>query len=185
MEPAAKRLLRLTRSTAGQKALHADIFIQIRPVDPLATRDETPVGAFHSRPVCQTGEPGQWHGDGPTIRQVYNQRVIADTYTQGPCFPEFSSRNTHAISATSLSNRPISTRPKPRLFSRRTGSSVPVPRACSLSRAAGSLTRARLQESLDFPNLIRAEPEVRSADHALHLLGRAHADDGRRYGRMA
>src|ERR1039457_602608 len=48
-----------------------------------------------------------------------------------------------------------------------------------------ALTRARLQEGLDLLHLLWTEPEVRGADHALHLLRRAHADDGRRHRRMA
>ena len=41
LEPPKKSFLRLTRSATGQETLHTDIFIQIPPVDTLATPHET------------------------------------------------------------------------------------------------------------------------------------------------
>src|SRR5580700_2089394 len=41
------------------------------------------------------------------------------------------------------------------------------------------------RELRDLPHLFGAEAEVRGADHAFHLLGRAHADDGGRHRGMA
>jgi len=78
-EPPAKRLLPLTRSAASQDALHADIFIQIRPVDPLAACNETPVGALGGRPVCQARVPGEWRGDRPAIRKVTRASLLTPT----------------------------------------------------------------------------------------------------------
>src|SRR5450759_339834 len=83
LEPPAKRLLRLTRSATRQETFHADIFIQIRPVDPLATGNETQVGPFRRFPVCQTREPGEWHRDRPAIRKFRDQSIIAYAYALG------------------------------------------------------------------------------------------------------
>jgi len=77
LQPSAERLLRLTRSATRTETLHADIFIQIWPVDPLAARDQTPVGALLGRPMRQTREPGEWHCNGSAIRRVRDQSIIA------------------------------------------------------------------------------------------------------------
>jgi hypothetical protein len=100
LEPPAKRLLRFTRSAARKETLHTDIFIEFRPVDPLAARNETPVGALGCGPVRQAREPCEWRRDCPAVRQVHNQRIIAYTYTLCECFPEFSPRSTHAMPST-------------------------------------------------------------------------------------
>ena len=100
LEPSPKRLLRLTRSTTRQKTLHADVFIQTWPVDPLATGNETPVGPLRRCPVRQTREPRKWHGDRPAIRKFRDQSIVAHTYALGQCFLEFSPRSTHAMTST-------------------------------------------------------------------------------------
>jgi len=76
LEPTTKRLLRLTRSATCQEALHADIFIQIWPADPFATRNQAPVGAFRRRSAGQTWKPGEWDCDGPAIRKVRDQSIV-------------------------------------------------------------------------------------------------------------
>src|ERR1035441_3456741 len=100
LEPSPKRLLRLTRSTTRQETLHADVFIQIWPVDPLATGNETPVGPLRRCPVRQAWEPRKWHRDRPAIRKFRDQSIVAHTYAMGQCFPEFSPRSTHAMTST-------------------------------------------------------------------------------------
>ena len=100
LEPSPKRLLRLTRSTTRQKTLHADVFIQTWPVDPLATGNETPVGPLRRCPVRQTWEPRKWHRDRPAIRKFRDQSIVAHTYALGQCFLEFSPRSTHAMTST-------------------------------------------------------------------------------------
>jgi hypothetical protein len=98
MEPPATRLLRLAGSTARQQTLHTDIFIQVRPVDPLAAGDKTQVRSLHGRPMRQSREPHDGHGDRPAIRKFRHQSIVAQTYAPGQCFPEFKARSTHAIS---------------------------------------------------------------------------------------
>src|ERR1017187_620312 len=100
LEPPAKRLLRLTRSATRQETLHADIFIQIWPVNPLATGNETPVGPLRRCPVRQTREPREWHRDRPAICKFRDQSIIAHAYALGQCFPEFSPQSTHAMTST-------------------------------------------------------------------------------------
>lgn len=100
LEPPAKRLLRLTRSATSQETLHADIFIQIRPVDTLATGNETPVGPLRRCPMRQTRKPGEGHRNRPAIRKFRDQSIIAYTCALGLCVPKFSPRSTHAMTST-------------------------------------------------------------------------------------
>jgi hypothetical protein len=100
IEPSAKRRLRLTGSAAREETLHADIFIQIRPMDALATRDQTPVGALLWSPMRQTGEPGEWRRDRSAIRKIQDQSIITYAYVLGQRLPELTPRNTHATTST-------------------------------------------------------------------------------------
>src|ERR1035438_131943 len=108
LQPSAKRFLRLTRPATRQETLHADIFIQIWPVDPLATGNQTPVGPLRRCPMRQTREPPEWHRDCPAICEFCLQSVIAHIYALGQCFPEFSPQSTHAMTST---RKPRSPRP--------------------------------------------------------------------------
>lgn len=99
LKPAAKRLVRLTGLATGQETLHADIFIQVGPVYPLATRDQPPVGALLRRPMRQTREPRERHRDRSAIHQVRYQGVVTYAYVLGKCISEFTPRNTHAMTS--------------------------------------------------------------------------------------
>ena len=100
LEPKAKRFLCLTGSATRQETRHADIFIQLRPMDTFASRDQTPVGALRWCSVRQAREPGKRHRDRPAIREVRNQSVVANAYTLSKCFLDFSSRSIHARTST-------------------------------------------------------------------------------------
>jgi hypothetical protein len=100
LEPPAKRLLRFTGSSAGQKTGDADVFIQVRPVDALAARNQAPVGALRRRPVSQTREPGQRRRNRPAIREVRHQRVVTNADAPGQRFRYFIPRSTHAMTPT-------------------------------------------------------------------------------------
>jgi hypothetical protein len=86
LEPAAKGLLRFARATACQQTLHADIFVQVRPMDALAAGDETPVGSLRGRPVRQAREPREWHRDRPAVRKISYESVVAKTNVLSQCF---------------------------------------------------------------------------------------------------
>jgi hypothetical protein len=122
LEPPAQRLLSLARSATRQETRDADIFIEIGPVDPLATSNKMPVDPLRRCPVRQTREPRERYGDRSAIRKVRDQSIIAYAYALGECSPEFSPRSAHAMTSTKrprfsrptfLSAR-ISDRPKPR-----------------------------------------------------------------------
>jgi hypothetical protein len=70
LQPPSKGFPRLAGSVAREKALYADIFVQIRPVDPRAAADQTPVGALLRRAMRQAREPGKGHHDRPAIGKI-------------------------------------------------------------------------------------------------------------------
>lgn len=100
LEPAAKGVLRFARSAARQQALHADVFVQFRPVDSFATGDETPVVPFGRSSVRQTREPRKRHGDRAAVGEIRNEGILSDTHATRQRGPEFSSRNIHAMTST-------------------------------------------------------------------------------------
>jgi hypothetical protein len=77
MEPAPKGRLDLAGPTARQQAFHADILVQVRPMDSYAATNETPIGPLRWRPVRQARKPSQRHGNGPAIGKIDDQRLIA------------------------------------------------------------------------------------------------------------
>jgi hypothetical protein len=153
LEPPAERLLRLTRSATSQETLHADIFIQIRPVDPLATGNETPVGPLRRRPVRQTRKPGEWHRDCPAIRKFRDQSILAYSCALGLCIPKVSPRSTHAMTST---KRPRFPRPVFRSVQfppgRNRGSSPSGPVPAKTSPFPLTARHARWAVRLDPPN---------------------------------
>ena len=103
LEPAAQRLLRLTRSTTSQEASHADVFIQVGPVDSLAATNETPVCTFRASPMRQARKPSERHCNCPAISEIDGEIIIARPYALGQCQAMFIFRSTHAMtSATDL-----------------------------------------------------------------------------------
>jgi hypothetical protein len=72
-----QRLRTLVRFPACQQTLDADIFVEIRPVDALASPDEPRVIPLGSSPVSQAWEPTDGHGDHAAIRKLESQRVVA------------------------------------------------------------------------------------------------------------
>jgi len=70
LDASAKGILSLAGLSAGQETFHADIFIQVGPVNSRAVSDKTLVRAFAYRAVRQTGKPGERHGNRPAIRKI-------------------------------------------------------------------------------------------------------------------
>src|SRR6266478_3046842 len=81
------------RSATRQETIHADIFVQIRPVDPLATGNQTPVSPLRRCPVRQTREPRERNRDRSAIRKVGHQSIVAYAYAQGQRSYEFTPRS--------------------------------------------------------------------------------------------
>src|SRR5580658_6028965 len=79
LQPFPQGLLSLARPTARQKAVRADILIQIRPVDSRASANEAPVGSLRRCPVQEAREPDQWHNNGPAVGEIGGQRLVAQS----------------------------------------------------------------------------------------------------------
>ncbi len=105
LEPAPKGLLSLARPPACQEAFHANILVQVRPVDSHAAANKTPIGSLRRRPVRQAREPGQRRSDCSAIGKIDDQRLVARSHALSNCVPEFSSRNTHAMPRLGGSSR--------------------------------------------------------------------------------
>ncbi len=87
----------LARSAAREQAFDTDIFIQIRPVNSLAPRDQSPVVPLGGFAMRKARKPRERSRDGPSVRQVYGERIIAYTDALRQCFFEFSPRSTHSM----------------------------------------------------------------------------------------
>jgi hypothetical protein len=153
MEPPAQRLLRLTRSTTCQEASHANVFIEVGPVDPLAATDETPVGTLRRSPVRQTRKPSEWHCDGPAISEIHHQIIIACAYALGHCRCVFMLRSTHAMTSTTNLRFPSPTFRCVRSPSGRSRGCFPaVPAQAKTSLFPLLAPHAREEAHLDLPN---------------------------------
>ena len=65
--PLLKRFLAFPGRLAVDQIFGADIFIQVRPVDPFPISDQSPIGAFCGCAMQKARIPVQRYGDRPTI----------------------------------------------------------------------------------------------------------------------
>jgi hypothetical protein len=109
LQPAPKRRLTLTRLTSRQQACHANIFIEVRPVDTHAAANKIPMNPLRRTPMRQTRGPCQRHGYGPAIGKIDAQRLLA--HRHAPCnqaMPSLITPVSATLSATwgQVVNRP-------------------------------------------------------------------------------
>lgn len=69
----------------GEETVDADVFIELGPMDPVATADQFPFRLLGRRSMSQARVPRDGHRHGATIGQVHDQRVLghADTLRSG------------------------------------------------------------------------------------------------------
>ena len=72
----------LARSPTCEKALDADVFIQIRPMNSLASTDQSPVLQLRGSGMRKPREPRKWSHDGSSVREIYGERIIAYRHAQ-------------------------------------------------------------------------------------------------------
>jgi hypothetical protein len=96
IEPALERLLALTRRPTSQQVLHADVFINIRPVNSTPRADEAPALTLFHGGVGETRVPRQRRGDRATVRELDRQRVVADDDVDSGRRPGFNWRRTRS-----------------------------------------------------------------------------------------
>src|SRR5436309_2054595 len=95
LEPAMQRLLVLTGRSSQDQVLDADVLVEIRPVNPLAAPDQTPVAPLVRSAMQQAWIPCEGHRDRPPIVQVNRQGVFTDGDVLCPDVRELSRRSIH------------------------------------------------------------------------------------------
>ena len=59
-------------------SLHAEVFVQIGPMNAIAFADQFPVISFFGRSIQQTGIPDKWGRNAASVRKVDCQRRAGD-----------------------------------------------------------------------------------------------------------
>ena len=78
LEPVPKGFLALGGFAARQQALHANILVQLWPMNAFAVRYQSPILAFRERSVRQPGKPGERCCYSSTVLEINNQSLVAD-----------------------------------------------------------------------------------------------------------
>jgi len=77
LEPAAKGVLRFARSAARQQAFHADVFIQIGPMNSIS--NPSPAISFIRRALLKSRIPSKWNSNRSAVTQIDDQAVVCDS----------------------------------------------------------------------------------------------------------
>lgn len=77
-EPALQRGLRFPRAPAGEKILDSNILIEFRPVNAMASPDESPISLLRRGPLGEPRVPADRNGQGSTIYEIDDQGVVRD-----------------------------------------------------------------------------------------------------------
>jgi len=101
-EPTFQRRLTFAGRLAGQEIVHADVFIQVRPVDPASVADQSPVTALVGRAVRQTRIPNDGRGNLATVGQIDEHRLVVDLNACGRWNLGFSRGRIHYGDAADL-----------------------------------------------------------------------------------
>ena len=76
VEPSFQRRLALGRRLAENEVFHANVLVQLRPVNSATISDESPILPFLCCPMAKAWKPGQRNGNRATIREFSTDRVI-------------------------------------------------------------------------------------------------------------
>ena len=110
-KPAPKGFWAFTGRPACKQTVHANVFVQVRPVDAFAIADQLPVRAFRGIGIGQTRELGQGHGDRAAIGQAHDQGIFRQRNRGGPwdlCLGRRSSHVTPPSADPMPSDHPFS-----------------------------------------------------------------------------
>ena len=75
-EPALERALAFLSGTSGNQPLHAEVFVQVGPMNAFTGADQFPVVAFGPGRVDQPRIPSQRDRDGATVRKLSLKGVL-------------------------------------------------------------------------------------------------------------
>lgn len=68
---------------SAQQSLHAQILVEVRPVDSLPVAEQSPVLSLERIRVQESGEPDQGHAHSPAVREGDRQLVVANRHLHG------------------------------------------------------------------------------------------------------
>lgn len=88
VEPTLEGALCLGGRAAGKKASHANVFVEIGPVDAFAAPDQAPVHTLRGRAMGKTRVPGQGHADGSAVDEIDDQSLFRDRHALGKRRPQ-------------------------------------------------------------------------------------------------
>jgi len=78
LRPAGLSPVTFAGTMSRQQAGHADVLVEIGPMDPLTPADQSPVGALGRCPMGQARIPRQRHRHGTAVRKVDHECVLGD-----------------------------------------------------------------------------------------------------------
>lgn len=96
LEPPLQRGLRLPRRSTGKQALDAYVFVEVRPMNALATPNEAPLRPLGDRSMCEPRIPSQRDGETAAVRQIDDERVARDLDSLCQSRSNVDCRRTHA-----------------------------------------------------------------------------------------
>src|SRR5262249_38132434 len=83
LQPALERRLTFALGLAEQQVANANALVQVGPVDPFAAAEQSPFLSLLHRAVPQAWVPAQRDDNGPAIRQIDRDFLVADADIDG------------------------------------------------------------------------------------------------------
>ena len=75
-----------------QQSFSAEVFVQIGPVNAVASARDFPIVALGGRGGQQAREPNKGHGDNPAVAQGYAPRLVAESDVKDPLIRRYRCR---------------------------------------------------------------------------------------------
>jgi hypothetical protein len=72
-------------SMSCQETIHADVLIEVGPVQPFSRRADTKALPLFWRGMQQRGKPCERHGQLSAIGQAYRERIAVEMKVEGTC----------------------------------------------------------------------------------------------------
>ena len=89
----------LTGRPSGKEALDADVLVEVGPMNALTATDQPGMGSLGGAPVKEAWIPGQWGGDGASVGQLNDQRIIGNLHCGGLEGCGIKNQSSHASAA--------------------------------------------------------------------------------------
>jgi len=96
-EPPLQGGLGFPRAPTGEKILYSNILVELRPVNAVAAPDKFPVSLLRRRPMGEPRVPADRNGQGPTIDEIDDQRVVRHPDVLSGGLPDLNWRRSHPM----------------------------------------------------------------------------------------